>query len=722
MLRQLLLSATPVVGSVMLSACGGGGSSSPPPPPPPANVAPVAALSIAETSVREGNSFSLDASGSTDSNGDRLSYSYRVASGPSTDLSGASGSTASVTAPDVDANATLTVEVTVTDGRGGSDTATASIDVLNNNAPDVSLSVSETTAREADLVVLDVFALDRDGDALNYTYRVVSGPAVDLSEAVGASVGIILPDVDADTDIVFEVTVDDGRDTATEQVTVSIVNNTPPVAVLVARDKLGSETASVIEGQPITLDAFGTSDAENDQITFSYIQIAGPEADIPATRASSVGFDAPEVDADAVLTFEVQADDGRDVSVARVDVTVENLVLEPDAGFEAELTATLRTERRIVAMFGGTNSDGLVFVRGPGDTIDAVTTTLSEDATAFLPLVDVQGDVAAGLGFVRDIVDVPTASNTVAIIGERGIRFAEFDIQRQGDTLSAGAWTDLGTLSVDGACAIAVDNNVRSFGATLYVGRSPESIAAYGFSTLPDSRQIDVSSLEFVDDLDVFEEACALSSPRFVDSATATIIGVDIFRLQVNTYQLVDQGAGTAELTQLRTTNLVPATEETLGQVFVDAAKTGFSGQLAVVVSDDIEGGKYGLIDLRLPLDNSLDVDVAPLFWSFGRPSSVASIRYKRRVANTSTSESFFLVPLPETPFALSAPNNGFATDTGRAFAVGYSEVGLGLDGSVIASQGEGVFGRGTTNSGPSFLLYNSETGVIRRFGITLPD
>ena len=628
MLRRLLLSTTPVaVGTLLLSACGGGGGGSPTPPQPPANIAPVAALSIAETTVREGDVFSLDASGSTDGNGDTLRYSYRVASGPTTDLSGANAATGSVTAPSVDADSTLTVEVTVTDGRGGSDTATASVDVIDNAAPETAL---------------------------------------------------------------------------------------------VANDESGMRTEAVLEGSAIVLDASGTFDAENDPITFTYLQIAGPDATIPAGTGASVSFSVPEVDADTVLTFEVQADDGRDVSVARVDVMVENIMLEPDAGFDAELTATLRTERELVGLFNGVNSDGLVLSRAADGTIDAATTTLNTDATAFLPLVDVQEDVAAGLGAVSDVVDVFTTSNTVALIGEEGIRFAEFDIQRQGDTLSAGAWTDLGTLSVDGACAIAVDNNVRSFGSTLYVGR-PDGISAYGYSTLPDSRQIDVSSLELVASVDDVEGACALSGARFVDSATSAIIAVDTFSLVIVRYELVDQGAGTAELSQVLQTFFFPGVQPA-EVTFVDATKTSFSGQLAVVVGDEAEDGEHTVFDLRIPFDGSNTVDIAPLSWSFGRPSSVASIRYRRTVGTTTSTESFFLAPLPETPFLLSTPNNGFATDTGRAFEAGYSEVGFGLDESVVASDGDNVFGRRTSNTGPSLLLYNSGTGVIRRFSVSPLD
>ena len=127
--------------------------------------------------MREGETFTLDAGGSRDGNGDTLRYSHRVSSGPAADLSGASGSTASVTAPDVDADSTLTVEVTVTDGRGGRDIATASVDVVNNLAPEAALTASETTAYEGQPLSLDASASsDAKGDALTYTFLHIAGP------------------------------------------------------------------------------------------------------------------------------------------------------------------------------------------------------------------------------------------------------------------------------------------------------------------------------------------------------------------------------------------------------------------------------------------------------------------------------------------------------------------------------------------------------------------
>lgn len=118
-----------------LAACGGGGGGSsststpPPPPPPPANIAPAASLS-AEATVVEGLPFTLDASDSSDADGDTLTYSYSVISGPDIDLSGETGPTVTLDAPFVDMDTALTIQVSVSDG-SASDTADATVTIIN---------------------------------------------------------------------------------------------------------------------------------------------------------------------------------------------------------------------------------------------------------------------------------------------------------------------------------------------------------------------------------------------------------------------------------------------------------------------------------------------------------------------------------------------------------------------------------------------------------------
>ena len=75
-----LLAATALAS--LLAACGGGGGSAeePPTPPPASNRAPVGAFTSA-TSTAAGEALALDAGGSTDADGDTLSYSWNFGDG-----------------------------------------------------------------------------------------------------------------------------------------------------------------------------------------------------------------------------------------------------------------------------------------------------------------------------------------------------------------------------------------------------------------------------------------------------------------------------------------------------------------------------------------------------------------------------------------------------------------------------------------------------------------
>lgn len=125
--------------SLVLSACGGGGgSSSPTPPPtgtapsPPANSAPVAVVTVtpASTAVDEGQSFTIDATGSTDSDGDTLSFSITQTGGPAaTELSALDG-LFTFDAPEVSQDETLSFQVTVSDGQTNTPSST-DVDIAN---------------------------------------------------------------------------------------------------------------------------------------------------------------------------------------------------------------------------------------------------------------------------------------------------------------------------------------------------------------------------------------------------------------------------------------------------------------------------------------------------------------------------------------------------------------------------------------------------------------
>jgi PKD repeat protein len=133
--------------TAVLTSCGGGGGGggdTSPPPPPPANTPPVAAFTAA-ASVAAGAPLMLDASGSSDANGDALTYSWDFGNG----RRGGGQKIARI----FDATGTVTVRLTVNDGRGGSNSAERQVNVTAGPAAVGSVSTL-TIVRDAAGVLL----------------------------------------------------------------------------------------------------------------------------------------------------------------------------------------------------------------------------------------------------------------------------------------------------------------------------------------------------------------------------------------------------------------------------------------------------------------------------------------------------------------------------------------------------------------------------------------
>ena len=101
---------------LMCSACGGGGGGSASTTPAVAVNQPPSVVLSSKTVITEGQPFEVDASGSSDADGDALTYSWRQLSGPTFDVASLTESKLSLTAPILDADETASFEVTVSDG------------------------------------------------------------------------------------------------------------------------------------------------------------------------------------------------------------------------------------------------------------------------------------------------------------------------------------------------------------------------------------------------------------------------------------------------------------------------------------------------------------------------------------------------------------------------------------------------------------------------------
>ena len=231
--------ASSMVLALSVAGCGGGGSDSPPAPTPPSNTSPVANAGADQT-VNEFDAVTLDASASTDADGDTLTFSWTQTAGTAVTLSDTSISMPTFDAPDVTAVNTpevLTFEVTVNDGTVSS---TDSVDVTVNdaglgaNSPPTANAGADQTVVEATVVTLDGSgSSDPDGTALTFSWSQTAGPAVTLSDTSAEMPTFSAPDVapGSPETLSFELTVDDGTDNAADSVDITVQDSAAPVTI-----------------------------------------------------------------------------------------------------------------------------------------------------------------------------------------------------------------------------------------------------------------------------------------------------------------------------------------------------------------------------------------------------------------------------------------------------------------------------------------------------------
>lgn len=162
----------------------------------------------------------LNGSGSSDPDGDTLSYSWTQVSGTAVALSDAAAASPTFSAAEVAANAELVFALTVSDGTLSDETPDqVSIFLLPpdaNTPPEVSAPALVTVVEGASASVTAT-GTDADGDALTYTW---SG----MASGSGSSINVTAPQVEQDTDFTLTVTVSDAIDSVSADVIVRVTN------------------------------------------------------------------------------------------------------------------------------------------------------------------------------------------------------------------------------------------------------------------------------------------------------------------------------------------------------------------------------------------------------------------------------------------------------------------------------------------------------------------
>ncbi|MGZ4502489.1 MAG: PKD domain-containing protein [Nocardioidaceae bacterium] len=189
-----------------------------PPPPPPADNAPHAALTSSSNQIQEGDSTTLDASGSSDDNGIR-GYSFSCDGGNAGTQNGAQITCSYPTA------GTYHPSVTVTDTAGQTDIASTTVTVAQVPGPDAKLTLSKSRVRQGEPLTLDASGSTR---AATYTFDCGNGTVTKDQTAATATCAYVKRGSYS-----ASVTVTDSRGrTATMTLPVTVVRGTPPTARL----------------------------------------------------------------------------------------------------------------------------------------------------------------------------------------------------------------------------------------------------------------------------------------------------------------------------------------------------------------------------------------------------------------------------------------------------------------------------------------------------------
>jgi hypothetical protein len=222
------------------------------------------------------------------------------------------------------------------------DNGSVSIDVLANEKMYETKPLTVEVEHEGvKILAVETVKISAQG-AYDVSSLELSAPANGTAVATEAGMVEYTPNANFSGPDSFTYQVKDEAGTSITETVVTVevtpVNDAPTLAVV--------SSSSVKEGESVTLSVTG-SDLDGDDLTYSWTQVSGTDANYVSDSSNSINFNAPNVGGDEKLTFEVIASDGELSSEAvTVSVNVANKSSGGSFGWLALLAAPLAFLRR----------------------------------------------------------------------------------------------------------------------------------------------------------------------------------------------------------------------------------------------------------------------------------------------------------------------------------------------------------------------------------------
>lgn len=309
---------------------------------PAVNLAPAANAGPDQT-VASGAVVNLSGAGSTDPEGQPLTFAWSQTSGPTTlVLTGANTATPGFTAPSLPIgapNAVYVLTLSVSDGNSlDDDTVTITVTAPPNTAPTANAGPDQSVLTGTAVALDGTGSADPDAaQSLTYVWTQTGGPAVSLDSSTSATPGFAAPAVafgGRPVALTFSLVVNDGiTNSPADSVTVTVnpLGNTPPVA------NAGTDQV-VAFNSPVALDGTGSSDADAGTVLeYGWAQVSGIAVSLSGADTATPGFTAPTlpIEASSELIFELTVSDGTASVTDSVSVIVTgppNTLPTADAG------------------------------------------------------------------------------------------------------------------------------------------------------------------------------------------------------------------------------------------------------------------------------------------------------------------------------------------------------------------------------------------------------
>lgn len=375
-------------------------------PQPVTNQLPIANAGKNQTVYSEAK-VALDGTGSTDTDGSIISYTWTQTGGSNVVITDANTAVAKFDAPTVTKETLLTFQLIVTDNTGAKSTP-VSVDVIIrppqapiNNPPlaRVATIVYSLYPNMPNPTFNGIASSDTDdyGMIVSYTWTQTSGPSIALLNANTATPTFPIPNVTEDTAYTFTLVVTDDMGANSDPVTITVyvhpLEDNAPIA-------FAGDNQTVTALELVILD--GTSshdpDASDNIVGYNWVQTGGnPSISLNNSDTAQPSFNAPNVTQTTKLTFGLVVTNDKGVSSTSdsVDITVNPLNQKPIAHAGATQTVQSGTT---VQLDGSASSDP--------DNDDSISYTWSQ--TGGTPSVTLNNSSNEQPSFVAPVVTEDT--------------------------------------------------------------------------------------------------------------------------------------------------------------------------------------------------------------------------------------------------------------------------------------------------------------------------